>query len=41
MAEASNGKPTLTYFHKHAKGDPIRMLLAKAGVEYNDVLLTY
>merc|ERR1719469_1510165 len=37
MAEA--GKPTLTYFQIHAKGDFIRMALAKAGVDYNEALM--
>ena len=39
MAEA--GKPTLTYFQIHAKGDFIRMALAKAGVDYNDQQLSF
>ena len=34
-------KPTLTYFKLHAKADPIRMLLAKAGVDYVDRQLTF
>ena len=36
----AQGKPTLTYFHLHAKVDSIRMLLHKAGVDYNDERLT-
>ena len=39
MADAT--KPTLTYFALHAKADPIRMLLSKAGVEFNNVTLTF
>ena len=38
MAES---KPTLTYFHLHGKNEPIRMLLAKAGVDYNDVRINF
>ena len=33
--------PTLTYFAIHAKADPIRMLLSKAGCAYNDEQLTF
>ena len=39
MAEAQ--KPTLTYFTLHGKADCIRMLLKKAGVDFNDVCLTF
>ena len=34
-------KPTLTYFGVHARGEPIRMLLSKAGVAFNDVTMTF
>ena len=33
--------PKLTYFSLHAKGEPIRMLLHKAGVQFEDNRLTF
>uniref|UniRef100_A0A7S3MRB2 GST N-terminal domain-containing protein n=1 Tax=Favella ehrenbergii TaxID=182087 RepID=A0A7S3MRB2_9SPIT len=37
----ADGKPTLTYFPVHAKADPIRMLLHKAGVDYTNELISF
>ena len=38
MAE---GKPTLVYFTLHGKADSMRMLLHKAGVDYNDERISF
>jgi len=35
------GKPTLHYFNFYAKGEPIRMALYKAGVEYTNNVVTF
>ena len=35
------GKPTLHYFNFFAKGEPIRMALYKAGVEYTNHEVTF
>ena len=35
-----DGKPTFHYFQLYAKGEPIRMALWKAGVEFNDNRVT-
>lgn len=34
------GKPTFHYFQLYARGEPIRMALWKAGIEYNDNRVT-
>ena len=41
MVDQEVAKPTLTYFSLHAKADPIRMLLSKAGADYVDRRLTF
>ena len=33
---SDGGLPTLTYFDLHAKGEPIRMLMAHKGVAFNN-----
>ena len=38
MTEA---KPTLYYFNLHYKADSIRMLLHKAGVDFNDEKIAF
>ena len=39
MAEAS--RPRLTYFPLHGRADAIRMLLSKAGVDYENKLVQF
>ena len=39
MAEAQ--RPRLTYFPLHGRADPIRMCLSKAGVDYENKLISF
>ena len=41
MAQEQGNLPELSYFPLHAKGEPIRMLLAHKGVSFTDKVVTF